>query len=68
MRSLNVSERKSLIFSLVKIEEDKIHRGVLTLPLQMLAYVAIHSFGIRLIYPGSISLIQTLLGNPTIKL
>lgn len=56
------------VFSLVKIEEDKIHRGVLTLPLQMLAYAAIHSFGIRLIYPGSIGLIQTLLGNQTIKL
>lgn len=32
-----------------------------TLPCEILAYIAIHTFGIRLIYPGSVKLIQSFL-------
>jgi hypothetical protein len=34
---------------------------VSSLPCQIIAYIAIHSFGIRMIYPGSIKLIQSYL-------
>lgn len=32
-----------------------------TLPCEILAYIAIHTFGIRMIYPGSVKLIQSFL-------
>lgn len=32
-----------------------------TLPCEVLAYIAIHTFGIRMIYPGSVKLIQCFL-------
>lgn len=36
-----------------------------TLPCEILAYIAIHTFGIRMIYPGSVKLIQAFL-HPTL--
>lgn len=36
---------------------------VTTLPYYIISYLAIHTFGIRLIYPGSIGVLQTVLGN-----
>lgn len=34
-----------------------------SLPCEIAAYVAIHTFGIRMIYPGSVKLIQSYLSN-----
>lgn len=43
------------------------HRNTLqyvsSIPCQIIGYIAIHSFGIRLVYPGSLSLLQTILAQ-----
>ncbi|XP_022910096.1 phosphatidylserine lipase ABHD16A isoform X2 [Onthophagus taurus] len=36
---------------------------VSSLPCHILGYLAVHSFGIRLVYPGSLSLLQTILAQ-----
>lgn len=37
--------------------------SLLTLPFQALAYFAVHTFGIRMIYPGTVGLLQMVLGT-----
>lgn len=38
-------------------------QSVLYLPIKVIAYLAIHSFGIRLIYPGMIGFLQIVMGE-----
>lgn len=36
---------------------------IVMLPIKVIAYLAIHTFGIRLIYPGTLDMLQAILGN-----
>lgn len=38
-----------------------------TLPCEVLAYIAIHTFGIRMIYPGSVKIIQSFLHSMLVQ-
>ena len=48
------------------LSKPSLHQNVIqyvsSIPLRIIAYVAIHTFGIRLIYPGSIGILQMILG------
>ncbi|XP_063920085.1 phosphatidylserine lipase ABHD16A isoform X1 [Zophobas morio] len=47
------------------LSKPSLHQNVIqyvsSIPLRIIAYVAIHTFGIRLIYPGSIGILQMIL-------
>lgn len=51
----------------VNIARPILHRNsfqlIMSLPCQIIGYLAIHTFGIRLIYPGSIGLLQMVLAQ-----
>ncbi|CAG9770407.1 unnamed protein product [Ceutorhynchus assimilis] len=40
---------------------------LMSLPFRMIAYLAIHTFGIRLIYPGSVGILQTILDSSLLQ-
>lgn len=63
--AVSSKERSSLLwtnpFTKSSISDLPIYQRI---PLQVLAFIATHTFGLRLIYPGSLTLVQNLFWSP----
>ncbi|KAL1517355.1 hypothetical protein ABEB36_001126 [Hypothenemus hampei] len=57
----DLSGTKSSANTLVETHYKGVIDYVTSIPLHVIAYLAIHSFGIRLIYPGSLKFLQSIL-------
>lgn len=60
---LNVFYRgpKTKVYTNRPVLYQNVVQFVTTLPFRIIAYIAIHTFGIRLIYPGTIGILQIIL-------
>jgi hypothetical protein len=61
MHDLKKGSSKSKTFVNRPVLHQNIFQYLTSIPLRIIAYVAIHTFGIRLIYPGSIGVLQMIL-------
>ncbi|XP_050301691.1 phosphatidylserine lipase ABHD16A [Anthonomus grandis grandis] len=63
----DVSDRKAILSKPVKVTYNTTLEYLVCLPFKVIAYLAIHSFGIRLVYPGSVSILQTILDGSLLQ-